>query len=80
MTNHKFSLSVSNHTFLSVLIDRVSLCSPGRPRTHYVGKVGLEFPEIHLPQLECCETKGACYNGLAIFFFPNEETVLSSVD
>jgi hypothetical protein len=29
-------------------IDRVSLCSPGCPGTHFVDQTGLELIEIHL--------------------------------
>ena len=36
--------------------DRVSLCSPGYPGTHFVDKAGLKLTETHLPLLhECCD-------------------------
>jgi hypothetical protein len=35
---------------LFVFEDRVSLCNPGCPGTHFVDQAGFEFMEIHLPQ------------------------------
>ena len=29
--------------------DRVSLCSPGWPETHFIDQAGLELMEVHLP-------------------------------
>lgn len=46
----------------NIFLNKVSLCSPGGPGTHYVGKAGLEFTEVHpCLYLPSAGTKGMCH-------------------